>query len=438
MNTTYEILEVSEGVSALLTETSQTTTNLFESTDVKPKEVKKGKGKMVPWGDDNKLPWEILGKVGKSVVMNPNMLFNVLTGYGQGIEIKNLMDGKFVDPEQEVKDFFEDNVIDQYYLEQLNDMKPFFFTATEIILSNDQKKITDISHLEDVFVRFETMDSKTGKIGHIFYANWKDDPKDADITAIPLLDPKRPFKDLTERIEKDKKLTKVAMLNRFPLPGRTYYPIPPYASAFESGWYDIGQLIPVGKKAKFENGIRVRFHIEIHRDYFPNIWKEENITDPKKQVERKKKEYENIKNFLSGMANSGKAWFSTFYVDPTGKEVQMVRITQLDKGKEGGDWIVDSEEASNMICYAQGVHPNLNGATPGKSGSNMSGTDKRELFTMKQALEKPFRDILLRPIKLVARFNGWENLVIRVPDLMLTTLDKGTDAQKTTPSTEKQ
>ncbi len=429
-----QIIELGDGFTAIATELTTSSSNLFETNDPTPKEVIENKPKMVPWGDNNDLPWAILGKLGKSVVMSPNTLFSVLAGYGQGIEVKQLVNGKETDLEEfgEIDSFFQDNLIDQYYLEQLNDMKPFFFTITEFILSVDQKKITDINHLEDVFCRFSSMNKETGRIECIYYANWKDNPDKDSITQIPLLDHKRPFKDLQEKIAKDKKLTKVAMVNRFPLPGNTYYPVPPYASAFESQWYDIAQLIPIGKKAKFQNGIRVRYHIENHKDYFPSIYKEERITDPEKQQKRKKEEYENIKNFLSGMENSGKAWFSTFYTDPTGKEVQMVRITNLDKASEGGDWIADSEEASNMLCYAQGVHPNLNGATPGKSGSNMSGSDKRELFTIKQALEKPFRDILLRPIKLAARFNGYKNLIIRVPDLMLTTLDKGKDAEKTT------
>lgn len=48
-------------------------------------------------------------------------------------------------------------------------------------------------------------------------------------------------------------------------------------------------------------------------------------------------------------------------------------------------------EASNALCFAHGVHPNLVGATPGKSQMNNSGSDKRELFTLKQALEKPWQ-----------------------------------------------
>ena len=107
----------------------------------------------------------------------------------------------------------------------------------------------------------------------------------------------------------------------------------------------------------------------------------------------------------------------------------MVRINIIDTKKEGGDWIEDAEEAANFLCYAQGVHPHLNGATPGKNKGSQSGSDKRELFTMKQAIEKPVRDLLLEPLVLVADVNG-------VPDIMLTTLDQGTDAKEVSQNKE--
>ncbi|MFR1987595.1 MAG: hypothetical protein ACLS29_05595 [Prevotellamassilia sp.] len=100
--------------------------------------------------------------------------------------------------------------------------------------------------------------------------------------------------------------------------------------------------------------------------------------------------------------------------------------------KEGGDWSEDVQSASNTICYADNVHPNLVGAVPGKSQSNNSGSDKRELFTMKQALETAFHDLLLLPLQVVCWYNGWEGVTPRVPMIQLTTLDQHRDAQTAT------
>ena len=107
----------------------------------------------------------------------------------------------------------------------------------------------------------------------------------------------------------------------------------------------------------------------------------------------------------------------------------MVRIERVGGEKEGGDYIEDAEEAANMVCYAQGVHPSLIGATPGKNKGSFSGSDKRELFTMKQALEKLTRDLLIQPWYMFNEINGWD-LEYTIPDLMLTTLDEKTDAKE--------
>ena len=48
-----------------------------------------------------------------------------------------------------------------------------------------------------------------------------------------------------------------------------------------------------------------------------------------KQQERVNEEKDNIINFLTGMENSGKVLFSTFYVSPNGEEQHDVVIKRL-------------------------------------------------------------------------------------------------------------
>ena len=84
-----------------------------------------------------------------------------------------------------------------------------------------------------------------------------------------------------------------------------------------------------------------------------------------------------------------------------------------------------------------GVHPNMVGATPGKSQMNNSGSDKRELFTLKQALEKMFHDVMEVPFHVIMHYNGWdENFALDVPMIQLTTLDENKDAKEVTQKTE--
>ena len=52
---------------------------------------------------------------------------------------------------------------------------------------------------------------------------------------------------------------------------------------------------------------------------------------------------------------------------------------------------------------------------PGKSQSNNSGSDKRELYTIAQALQKPYHDLPFTVHQIVIRFNGWTGCTVDVP-----------------------
>lgn len=83
-----------------------------------------------------------------------------------------------------------------------------------------------------------------------------------------------------------------------------------------------------------------------------------------------------------------------------------------------------------MICFTLQVHSNLVGSVPGKSQSNNSGSDKRELYTIAQALQKPYHDLLFTVHHIICRFNGWKGVSVEVPFIQLTTLDENTDAKQ--------
>jgi hypothetical protein len=438
------MLNISDSVSAIMNEMDEGAT-VFDETRSEPVKLE-GKLKSyrgyVPWGEGNDLPYRILKKIRRDEVMSQNKLFNALTCYGSGIRIRKRDETPVTDVE--VTDFFRYNRMPRYFLEQTTDMKHFFFTVSVVILSADGKKIVKLRHKEACHTRFETCDPKTGRIEHLFYANWEDGrmPEADEIEVIPVLDMWDPLGDLEYRMGRlpgpdgrknaPVKDRKFAIVNTFPIAGCKYYPFAYYWSVFLSGWYDIKKMIPAGKKAKFRNHSGIKYHVEVHRDYWEILCREEKITDPEKKAARVKKEKENIREFCTGIENSGKLWVSGFYMDPVGREVSMVRINLIDNTKEGGDWLEDSGEASNMICYADNIHPSLVGASPGKSGNGFSGSVQRELFTMKQALEKPYHDILLEPLFVTGEYNGWEDFVADVPVITLTTLDKGKDAEENT------
>lgn len=438
---TTDLLFITNGNGEILNQIDLGRSVFEENTNITPVKIPgadKYRG-YVPWGESNNRPQEIIELIRKDEVMIQNQQFNVLAGYSGGVQIESADDKEL--PE-EIADFLAYNPPSKYWLEQQADMKHFFFTVSVIILNKGGDKIVELHHKEACYCRFETCNPTNGKIENVFYGNWEKSPKIEDLEVIPLLDIRNPIGDLMVRkglrpdpITGEKEATdkgfKFAIANIFPTVSNKYYPFPPYCAVFNSGWFDIKQLIPIGKKAKFKNGLAVRWTVEVSERYWTDIFTEEKITDPDKKTERVEKEKQNFSDFLTGIEQSGKIFVTGFYINPKGETQPLVKFTKVDNTKEGGDWIEDSEEASNMICYAQGIHPSLIGATPGKTKGSFSGSDKRELFTMKQIMEKAYHDILLEPYKLIARFNKWK-VKISVPLLMLTTLDKGKDAEQST------
>lgn len=441
-------------------EYSQNSSTIFDGDGIisyKTVTVSGKKYEYVPFGADDQLPYDIIEKVGENMVMAQNKLFNVLTCYGQGVRFFDI-ETETKTKDKEIKLFQFRNFLTRFFIEQCMDMKYFFFTVTCIILDNEGCHIVQMRHKESCYCRFERADDK-GRIGHVFYANWRNHVQDDEVEVIPLLDETDPWGDLRIRlgIDPDPKTgmtrkplasdpfgratrdRKFAILTRFPTPGYQYYPIPFYTAIFRDAWYDIYELIGKGKRAKIRNSAPPRFQVEVHKDYWDNLCDQEGITDPIKRKERVKLEKHNIEEFITGNENIGKTWVTGYYVEPaSGKEVRMVRVYDIESGKkEGGDWSDDVQEAANSICYGDNVHPNLVGAVPGKSSMNNSGSDKRELFLLKQACETAFHDILLQPFRILLYFNGWQDKVdVDVPMVVLTTLDENKEKKIVKPNAD--
>jgi hypothetical protein len=400
----------------------------------------------VPWGEENDLPQQVIEKVKASEVLGAGLNFNISVGFGDSVlPVRRLLvNNKFVwEPAldiQEINSFFEENDINSYLLEQLTDLNFFHNVFPEIILNRKRDRIVELNHKEATFSRWGEMNSKGIIEDHYYCGKWDDNPSAEDIEHTPVLNYLRPTRDLLERIgrEKDrfgKSRTdnhfRYIMPVRMPSPGSNYYSWPYWHSVFESGWYDFAASIPQFKKAKITNEMSIKYVIYLAEDYFPKIYAEENITGEAEMKERKTAEFNNIRDFLSGSDKAGKSMISYVKYSPDGKELRRVRIEVLNAKKEGGEYIEDSEEASNIMSYAMGVHPSIIGSTPGKNKGSFSGTDKRELFIIKQSMMKPIRDILLKPLYLVKTINRWpEDVFFTIPNIALTTLDEGKQKEK--------
>ena len=401
---------------------------------------------VVPWGETNDLPQQIMKQIYESPVASSGLQFNISMGYGDGIaygrwitDSKGKKKFQEITDNKEINEFFDDNDINNYLLEQVNDISFFYNIFPEIVLSKSGK-IVELHHKEASFSRWGEMNPDTGLIDHHFYsARWAKSPQADEIDITPVLSPWNTVKDLKVRmgIIPDKNGRKrTATHYRFiipvslPTPGRNYYQKPYWFSIIESGWLEYSKKIPEFKNALLDNQMFIKYHVELSDDYFDKIFKAEGINEPKAQQERIKKEYQDLNNFLGKVKNTGKSVISFIRYSADGKELRRMKINVIDNKTQSGEYVEDSEEASNIISYAMGVHPSLIGSSPGKN-KTISGSEARELFIIKQALMKPVRDRLLRPLYIIKRFNGWpEDIHFTIPNIVLTTLDRGTGSEK--------
>ena len=387
----------------------------------------------MPWGGDDNMPFDIIDRVESDETLATCQLFNAEVCYGSGLVYDTAQAS--ADVADEVEDFTLDNDLASYFLGVCQDFKHFGFAVSVIILNAEGTKIVRIARKEACYCRFAQADA-TGRIPRLYFANWRKFATIDDCEIIEMLSQSAPWSDLKARLAAGDKCRKFAVVCRVPTPDSTYYPIPHYAALFRGKWYNIKQLIGLAKEAKLKNSAPLKYHIEIAAKYWDSIFKAEGITDRAKQQQRIVTEKQRILDFLTGAENSGKVWFSTFYINPNGNVQHDVVINKIDSDKEGGDWESDIQEAVNMICFTLRVHSNLVGSVPGKAQTNNSGSDKRELYTIAQALQKPYHDLLFTVHRIIIRFNGWKGVKPIIPFIQLTTLDENRDAKTVTTDRE--
>lgn len=378
----------------------------------------------MPWGSNNRIPYDIMNRFEEDETLGVCSAFQSEVCYASGLRYIPPEDARF---KKEIEDFFLDNDMSSYFLGICRDIKMFEFAVSAIILSEDGSRITSIFRKEASFCRFSPI--QDGTIPYVLYADWRHPVTSEDqVEKIPLLDNRQLRSELRRRADNGER--KFAVVTRIPGVDSMYYPIPVYGSIFRGKWYSIKRLIGIAKEAKLRNSAPIKYLIEISQKYWEQLFTAEHIVEHEKKQLRANQVKQEMIDFLTGAKNSGKALFANFYCSPDGKEIRDIKITKIEDDKEGGDWASDHAEAINMICFAMRVHSNLVGSVPGKSQSNNSGSDKRELYIIAQALQSPYRDCLLHLHRIIIDYNGWVGTRPECPLLQLTTLDKHEDARK--------
>lgn len=394
----------------------------------------------VPWGADDMLPYNIIKLIESDETLSTCQVFNAEVCYGSGL--KYCTEAATAKVQSEVADFLFDNSIPEYFLGVCQDLKHFNFAISVIILNSDGDRIVQLLRKPACYCRFAKAD-KYGRIPKVLFANFRHLEPSDQVEEIPLLDPAAPWRDLqmrmgkltrpdgTRKTDRDRKF---AILTRFPGVDSLYYPIPHYASLFKGAWFNIKRLIGTAKMAKLKNAAPIKYVIEVSTKYWDNQFLINHIVGTEKQRKFMNQKKQEMLEFLTDVENSGNVLFTSKSMSMDGKgESSEITVNRIDSAtKEGGDWESDIAEAVNMICFVMRVHSNLVGSVPGKSQTNNSGSDKRELYTIAQALQKPYHDLLFRVHEIIIRYNGWSGVHPDCPFIQLTTLDEHADAKEVT------
>lgn len=401
----------------------------------------------VSWGGDDELPYNIIDLIEKDETLATCQIFNAEVCYGSGL--KYCTEAAEPAVADEVEDFLLDNPMPDYFLGVCQDLKHFNFAVSVIILNDDGTKIVELHRKPACYCRFAPPDPKTGRITRVLFAPFRHLSRTDTVEEIELLDPRSPWKDLQQRMglrasrsngagAQKSGVRKFAILSRFPGVDSMIYPIPHYAALFKGSWYNIKRLIGEAKLSKLKNAAPIKYVIEVSQRYWDNLFASRHIVDHKEQEKLVNEKKQEMLDFLTNVENSGAVLFTPKSISLDGKgESPDITVTSIDsKTKEGGDWESDIAEAVNMVCFTMRVHSNLVGSVPGKAQTNNSGSDKRELYTIAQALQKPYHDILFLVHQIIIRFNKWKGVHVDCPFMQLTTLDEHADAKEVT-TTEK-
>lgn len=412
---------------------------------------KKGTMKFIKRGTSNKQPVEIIEKINELSTLGANVAFNAKMAYGDGImvakKVRDKVTGKITIEEQleseqpEIFKFLTDNNYVNSTQEWSMDIVVYYEGYAEFIFGRGVNKIVQINPVESINSRLTEANEETGEIEyHGYSVKWHEgNPEDVKVTR--LLDRRAPIRDLRIKRGMDMNLQgkkekvadeKYILQLMQPTPGRYYNGKPYWWAIFESGWYDIAVAIPKFKKALLKNQMTLKYHVEINEGFWPKYFQSKGITkDDPKAVKACRTEFlTNMDKFLSSEENAGKSFVSEFKYDQLkGYEVHDIIIKAVESFIKGGEYLEDSQEVTNVICYAMEIHPSIIGAS-GKNGS-INGTEARELFIIKQAMMKPIRDLLVLPLYIAKDINGWDkDIHFVIPNIMLTTLDKNTGAEK--------
>lgn len=399
------------------------------------------------WGDDNNYPQWVLEQTKDVTLVEPILDWKSRALYSGGLaygllqvdENGNEVFKRIVD--NEIEDWLMQTNINEYLQGATKNFYYYHNAMGQISMSRTGKKAVYLTSIDSTDWRFELKDKK-GYINKVYVSpDWeKYRDMDKETLKFPLFDW---FKtDLDDLMQANKQFC-------FPIqsksPGRAYYQRAPW-HVILSTWLPIARAIPEFKKAMLKNQLTIKYIIRV-----PEWWWEWKYRDwanksEKERVKIIQEEKTSFEKFFKG-DKQGNSLMITHRDSTHAKQYHKWEVEVIDDKVKTGMYIEDSQEADAHIFKNLQVDSTLFGNGTGKDRSGAgSGSDKRVAWNNYVLMTKPHQDLILNPLYLIAKLNGWNNrlakgnsrLVWWMKNYQIARLDSGSEISDNTntPSNE--
>jgi hypothetical protein len=353
----------------------------------------------------------------------------------------------------ELRQFKEDNDLMDTYLQLAGDMAIMSQCFVELQLNQRQlnedgtptptsqwtPKVVGIKPRSVFTTRLERQDEQY-RINYAYLSNqWLDStqqnislrPEDIKIAAVPYLPAATAVKDLERKVReaRQQRVSRKNRPTRFIMSprdfGGPYYADALWHSIFAGSIFEYAFTIVDDRLTRKRNSNIIGRVIYIHQEYLKQLYAQQGENKSKTIAQIQQEVFSDINRWLSNPDNAGQALISAVFTGLDGKEHKAWEIVEIESkaNSQAQAEKTELQEISSIIFFAMGLDSKLIGNTPGDATSS-GGTDLRERFLVKQIQFAPLQQLMLRPLEVISKFNGWdEHLVWQIDREVLTTLD---------------
>lgn len=351
---------------------------------------------------------------------------------------------------EELQEFIENNDLMRTYLEMAGDMSLMSQCFCELQLNQRQldengrpvptsqwnPKIVGIKPRSVFTTRLERMDNQY-RINYAYLSNqWLDSTQtlteaDRRIAAVPYLAADTAVSDLKRHVReaRQQRVSRKNRPTRFIMSprdfGGPYYADALWHSIFAGSIFEYAFTIVDDRLTRKRNSNIIGRVIYIHQEYLKQLYTQQGENKSKTMAQIQQEVFTDINRWLSNPDNAGQALISAVFTGLDGKEHKAWEIVEIESkaNSQAQAEKTELQEISSIIFFAMGLDSKLIGNTPGDATSS-GGTDLRERFLVKQIQFAPLQQLMLRPLEVISKFNGWDpHLVWQIDREVLTTLD---------------